>query len=99
MPQNYSGRILLIAVVVLAALWSLFPQPQKLFRSDRTWSQKINLKPGFAMQGGTSLLYEIKPPEGETTQSAATTYKGGLANEVMDALKRRIDPNGVRNLA
>ena len=99
MPQNYSGRILLILAVVLAALWAMFPQPAKLFRSDLSWGQKIALKPGIDMQGGTSLLYDIKPPEGQDAEAAAqTTYKGGLAEEVMGALKKRIDPQGVRNL-
>src|SRR5688572_16060226 len=100
MPTNYSGRILLIAAVVLAALLALFPQPTLLFRSDVPWGQKLNLKPGIDMQGGTSLLYEIKPPEGETATAAPAqvTYKGGLAEEVMGALKKRIDPQGVRNL-
>src|SRR4051794_5304811 len=97
MPTNYSGRILTIVVVILAALWALFPSPAKLFRSDLTFGQKINLKPGIDMQGGTSLLYDIKPPEGEKSSTAAT-YKGGLAEEVMEALKKRIDPDGVKNL-
>ena len=65
MPTNYSGRITLIVVVILASLWALFPSPSKLFRSDLTFGQKINLKPGIDMQGGTSLLYDIKPPESD----------------------------------
>ena len=99
MPQNYTGRIVLIVVVLLAAVWAIVPKPQNLFRSDLSLGQKINLKPGIDMQGGTSLLYEIKEPEGqqggEPTQSA---YRGGLAEEVMAALKKRIDPQGVKNL-
>jgi SecD/SecF fusion protein len=96
MPQNYTGRILVILAVVLAFLWAIFPKPLDLFRSDLSWGEKMNLKPGIDMQGGTSLLYEIKPPEGE--EGAATTYRGGLAEEVMTALKRRVDPNGVSSL-
>src|SRR3954471_7460309 len=101
MPTNYSGRVATIIVVLLVSLWLIFPEPTKLFRSDLSWGQKINLKPGIDMQGGTSLLYEIKPPEGQTPaagQANSATYKGGLANEVMGALKQRIDPEGVRNL-
>src|SRR3712207_3825666 len=100
MPTNYSGRILLIGAVVLAALLALFPQPGLLFRSDVPWGQKLNLKPGIDMQGGTSLLYEIKPPEGDaaTGEASGPVYTGNLADEVMGALKKRIDPQGVRNL-
>ena len=39
---------------------------------------------------GTHLIYEIKPPEG--------TPNPKLADEVIRALRRRVDPNGVRNL-
>src|SRR5688572_10023546 len=95
MPQNYTGRILVILAVVLAALWAIFPKPTNLFRSDLTWGERMNLKPGIDMQGGTSLLYEIKPPEGD---EGTQTYRGGLAEEVMTALKRRVDPNGVSSL-
>ncbi len=88
MPQNYSGRITLIVAVLLLALISIFP-PQSL--TAPSLSQKLNLKPGIDMVGGTSLLYEIKPPEG----TAATA---DLSERVMEALKRRVDPDGVRNL-
>ena len=43
------------------------------------------------MVGGTSLLYEIKTPPG-------MQYNPDLANEVMTSLKKRVDPEGVRNL-
>ena len=86
MPTNYSGRIFTILIVVLAALWAVFPQPQKLFRSGLTWDEKIALKPGIDMQGGTSLLYDIKPPEGTPAEVAQTSYRAGLAEEVMGAL-------------
>src|SRR5687767_2638383 len=100
MPTNYSGRTLTIVIVVLAALWALFPQPQNLFNPGLTWDEKIALKPGIDMQGGTSLLYDIKPREGDTAPGgrAATAYHAGLAEEVMAALKKRIDPDGVKNL-
>jgi SecD/SecF fusion protein len=98
MPQNYTGRILIIVVVVLAACWAIVPKPQNLFRSDLSFGQKVNLKPGIDMQGGTSLLYEIKAPEGEEGATGQTAYRGGLAEEVMAALKKRIDPQGVKNL-
>src|SRR5215471_12241851 len=49
-----------------------------------------NLKPGIDMVGGTSLLYEIKVPPGGTSEN--------LAEQVMTSLKKRVDPDGVRNL-
>src|SRR5687768_15677240 len=84
MPTNYSGRVTLILIVLLAALWCIFPGlPKGNFRAD--------LKPGIDMVGGTSLLYEIKAPEGGT-------YSDQLAADVAASLKKRVDPDGVRNL-
>src|SRR5688572_13899916 len=84
MPTNYSGRVILIAVVLLAALWCIFPgAPMGRFKAD--------LKPGIDMVGGTSLLYEIRVPEG-------SSYSDDLATEVAGSLKKRVDPDGVRNL-
>jgi SecD/SecF fusion protein len=82
MPTNYSGRITTILVILAASLFFIFPNFN--FRDH-------NLTPGIDMAGGTSLLYEIKPPEGVPMQ-------GNLAEQVMVALKKRVDPNGVRNL-
>jgi SecD/SecF fusion protein len=48
-----------------------------------------DLKPGIDMVGGTSLLYEIKP---------TNTVQTDIAEKVMESLKKRVDPNGVRNL-
>src|ERR1041385_1135439 len=83
MPQNYSSRFTLIFVVLGVFLYAIFP--------FGTRSPKPNLKPGIDMAGGTSLLYEIKVPEG-------TTPDPQLAVQVMESLKKRVDPNGVRNL-
>ena len=85
MPTNYTSRFILIGVILFAALISIFPGSFKGdFRPD--------LKPGIDMVGGTSLLYEIKQPEGG---GPAT---GKLAEDVATALKKRVDPDGVRNL-
>ena len=51
---------------------------------------KPSLKPGIDMVGGTSLLYEIKTPD--------AGFQGNLAEQVMESLKKRVDPQGVRNL-
>ena len=46
---------------------------------------------GIDTAGGTKLVYEIKPlPGGELT--------AGLAEQVMEKLKKRVDPDGVRKL-
>jgi SecD/SecF fusion protein len=82
MPTNYTGRIILILAVLLASLWAIFPSGN-ISRPD--------LKPGIDMVGGTSLLYEIQPPPGGS-------YNTNLAAEVASSLKKRVDPEGVRNL-
>src|SRR3954468_1771212 len=91
MPTNYTGRVVAILVVLVVALWAIVPAPLKLFRHDTTFGQALNLRPGIDMVGGTSLLYEIKPAEGSAPDSQ-------LAERVMEALKKRVDPQGVRNL-
>ncbi|HMB95398.1 MAG TPA: protein translocase subunit SecD, partial [Tepidisphaeraceae bacterium] len=48
-----------------------------------------DLKPGIDMVGGTSLLYEIKQ---------TGSVENDLAEKVMESLKKRVDPDGVRNL-
>ena len=83
MHQNYSGRVAIILIVLFGALFCIFP-----------WGnfKHPNLKPGIDMAGGTSLLYEIKEPPGG--------YRGSrtLAEDVMEALKKRVDPHGTKNL-
>jgi SecD/SecF fusion protein len=53
----------------------------------------LGLKPGIDMVGGTSLLYQIKAPPGGYQTSPGHT----LAEDVMAALKKRVDPEGVKN--
>ncbi|QOV91739.1 protein translocase subunit SecD [Humisphaera borealis] len=96
MSQNYSGRISLILFVLLAALvaifWPSLANPSGVaFNGNVPLSQKLNLKPGIDIVGGTSLLYEIKVPEGGSPSPT-------LAEDVTKALKKRVDPNGVLNL-
>ncbi|NOT01412.1 MAG: protein translocase subunit SecD [Phycisphaerales bacterium] len=50
------------------------------------------LKAGIDLAGGTSMLFEID------TSGMSADEKDGLANNVMEVLKRRIDPNGQLNL-
>jgi SecD/SecF fusion protein len=94
MPTNYSGRVALIVGILLLFLWAIFPSAPKIlikpFKPETEVSFRPDLKPGIDMVGGTSLLYEIKPPEGG--------YTHDLAERVMQSLKKRVDPDGVRNL-
>src|SRR3954453_15352576 len=97
MQTNYTGRVTLILVVLWAALSLIFPSvPPSIFwffKPNQTISLHPNLRPGIDMVGGTSLLYEIKSAPGSTTSGDAN-----LAERVMEALKKRVDPQGVRNL-
>src|SRR5262245_60950760 len=94
MPTNISGRVTLILVVLWASLSLIFPSvPPSLFwffHPTQPISLVPDLKPGIDMVGGTSLVYEIKAPE--------QGHVGNLAEQVMQSLKKRVDPDGVRNL-
>ncbi|MGH7214025.1 MAG: protein translocase subunit SecD [Tepidisphaeraceae bacterium] len=90
MQPNYLSRLILILVVLAAAVFLIFP-PKSLFDPSVPFGKKLNLRPGIDMVGGTSLLYEIRPPEGSIAQA-------DLAERTMEALKKRVDPDGVRNL-
>jgi SecD/SecF fusion protein len=90
MPTNLRGRFTFIAIVLVLALWLIFPHPGLLTDPNLTFIQKTALRPGIDMVGGVDLIYEIQVPAGNKVDD--------LATQVMDALKRRVDPNGVRNL-
>ncbi len=95
MPTNYTNRVLTILLTLWIALSAIYPRvPGSLFwffNPTGEISFRDNLKPGIDMVGGTSLTYEIKPPEGSILDPK-------LAENVATALKLRVDPNGVRNL-
>src|SRR5206468_8632329 len=82
-------------VVLWAALSLIFPSvPPSMFwffKPTQPISLAPNLRPGIDMVGGTSLLYEIKMAEGSRPDA-------DIAERVMEALKKRVDPQGVRNL-
>ncbi|CAN5485734.1 hypothetical protein BH10PLA1_BH10PLA1_07410 [soil metagenome] len=89
--QNHTTRFAVIIAVLIIALYMIFPQPQKLFDPNLRLWEKTNLKPGLDMVGGTSLTYEIHP-------AAGSVASADLAVKTMEALKKRIDPTGTRNL-
>ena len=97
MPTNIAGRVTLIVVVTLVFLAAIFSpllqKPSMTFDGSVPFLRKTAIRPGIDMVGGTSLLYEIKLPT-----DRPTVYSGDLAAQMMEALKRRVDPEGVRNL-
>lgn len=93
--EKYRSRVLLILVVLGIGLYGIFIGPgaiskAPLFDSSKPWSQRTALKPGIDIKGGISLLYEIKAPPGNQDTD--------LAAKVADSLKKRVDPEGVKNL-
>jgi len=94
MQTNYSGRVTLIVAVTLLFLAAIFSpvlkSPAKLFDPNIPFTQKVMVRPGIDMVGGTSLLYEIKAPPGG--------MGANMSEQVMEALKKRVDPDGVKNL-
>ena len=89
MPTQFAGRIGLIIVLLLAALIVIFP-PAKMFDGSIPLLERTSLKPGIDMVGGSSLVYQIQAPEG--------SFDDDLVVKVMTALKKRVDPDGIRNL-
>jgi SecD/SecF fusion protein len=90
MPTSYSGRVTLIVTVLILALLAVFWGPPSRFSNPSlTLIQKTNLRPGIDMVGGVSLIYAIQAP-GNTDPN--------LSEHVMEALKKRVDPLGLRNL-
>ncbi len=90
MPTNLRSRFTFIGIIVVLCLMLIFPHPSRLTDPHLTFIQKTSLKPGIDMVGGASLIYEIQAAPGSKTDD--------LSTQVMQALKRRVDPNGVRNL-
>ena len=97
MPTNLAGRATLIVVVTLVFLAAIFSpliqHPSWTFDRSIPFLRKTAIRPGIDMVGGTSLLYEIRLPA-----DRPTAYTGDIAGQMMEALKRRVDPEGVRNL-
>jgi SecD/SecF fusion protein len=89
MEHKFTFRFTLIGAVLLLGILGIF-DPSKLLNMHIPWSQKLNLKPGIDISGGTSLIYQITPPPGGATED--------LSQRVAESLKKRVDPDGVRNL-
>jgi len=60
------------------------------FCTGRLLPPDETLKFGLDLQGGTSLLYEVSVPEGMNDEQAI--------QQTIETLKRRVDPEGLRNL-
>ncbi len=92
METKQTGRVILILCVLGAALFAICPHPGQLFKRDVPWSEALSLRPGIDMAGGTSLLYQVREPAG------GYHGNGTLAEDETAALKRRVDPTGIKNL-
>ena len=96
MEKKYAGRFTLIFVILFVSIFGIpFVGPgitsiERLLNPEIPWNQKLNLKPGIDIRGGTSLVYEIHVPEGEDSRN--------LSTRMAQALRKRVDPDGVRNL-
>lgn len=88
--NKYRGRLTVILVVLFLGVMGIFWPPGRLFDLSTPWRKKLNLRPGIDIKGGISLLYEIKASPNNTTEN--------LAERVAESLKKRVDPQGVRNL-
>lgn len=84
MPKQLTGRVLLILAVLFSCLYILFPYAFK-------GQFKPNIRPGIDMVGGSSLLYEVKKPDGEP-------LRADDLEKTIAALRERVDPEGVKNL-
>ncbi len=97
MAHNYTGRIILILALLYAGLFGVpfivdgifsvhpFNDPGKKFTS--------NLRAGIDIAGGTSLVYQIKKPDGYVQQGTQT-----LAEQVAGILSKRINALGTRTI-
>jgi len=91
MPTNITSRVINILIVLVVALISVFGvSPSRWFDHNLSFIQRTNLHPGIDMVGGVSLVYQIQATPG--------TNDPNLAIDVMTALKRRVDPDGLKNL-
>jgi SecD/SecF fusion protein len=95
MPTNHTNRVVLILVLMWVSLSAIYPRaPLSLywiFSPRGEINLHPNLKPGIDMVGGTSLIYEIQQPDKSKPDPK-------LSENVATALKKRVDPQGVRNL-
>ena len=92
MHEHNGLRLTFSLAMLFGAIALVFsPVLDKIFHPHTQLTQYVKLNPGIDMVGGTSLIYEIKKPEG-------TVLTGHLASDVAEALKKRVDPKGVKNL-
>jgi len=70
-----------ITVLIVLALCALMIYPPQ-----------TRLKPGLDLAGGTTLIYNVLIPEGETGNASQ------IVDDVIAILQQRVDPTGTRNL-
>ncbi len=77
MQKNLTWKFSLIAIFALLAVWAIVPPEERL-------------KLGLDLSGGTTLVYEVNVPEGQSINTAI--------DQTIQVLQERVDPSGVRNL-
>ena len=92
--SNLKYRLLLIAAMIVAAVWSLFPRSvvERVRRGDRyvyDTTTRVPLKRGLDLQGGMHLSLEID----EAKQ--AVTDKSEALDRALKVVRTRIDEFGV----
>jgi len=92
--SNLKYRLLLIAAMIVAAVWSLFPRTvvERVRRGDRyvyDTTTRVPLKRGLDLQGGMHLSLEID----ESKQ--AVTDKSEALDRALKVVRTRIDEFGV----
>ena len=95
MPTNYTSRVLLILVVLWVALWFIFPAVpgSSLFSRSEAIDHR-QTKPQARHRHGRRNESGLRDQAAGRRPTAAQN----LAEQVMESLKKRVDPDGVRNL-
>ncbi len=81
--KNLNQRLMLIGLVIVAACFVLF-------RYDSEQGVRLNLRPGLDIAGGVAMIFEIQEDEDEQNYN--------LADQMVQLLKKRVDPKGVYDL-
>jgi SecD/SecF fusion protein len=78
-------KLLLIVAIIVACAAALVRVKPGL-----TWKQRLNLKPGLDLVGGTTLVYEVDVGDAPDPKA--------VIEQTIEILRARVDPTGVKNL-
>ena len=92
MKRKLWWRLAGVGAMTLLFIWYLIPQ-FSLLDDGFQWSDMLDvLRPGIDLAGGTRLVYQVK------TENWSGGTRGTPAETMIEALKKRIDPTGTKNL-